>query len=63
MCPNWTDQNSKNSLYSILSYICEIYTDFEAFKNDTEILRKILRSDRRLTGIIGKEDFFFLDRG
>jgi len=26
-------------------------------------LRKILRSDRRLTGVIGKEDFFFLDRG
>ena len=37
--------------------------DFPALMNDAEIMRKILRNDRSLVGIIRKGDYMFLDRG
>ena len=40
-----------------------MYVDFPALMNDAEIMRKILRNDRALVGIIGKGDYIFLDRG
>ena len=44
-------------------YICDVYTDFEATKNDDKILRHILRTDNQLRRKLEKDDFFFLDRG
>jgi hypothetical protein len=44
-------------------YICDVYTDFEATKNDDKIFRQILLTDRHLRRILEKEDYLFLDRG
>ena len=40
-----------------------MYVDFPALMNDAEIMRKILRNDRALVGIIRKGDYMILDRG
>jgi hypothetical protein len=44
-------------------YICDVYCDNEAWKNDEKILRETLENDPYLRNILEPNDMIFLDRG
>jgi hypothetical protein len=44
-------------------YICDVYCDHEAWKNDEKILRQTLASDRCFRKILRENDLIFVDRG
>ena len=44
-------------------WICDVYCNFESWKNDTAIIEEILRNEPNFVIILRPIDFIFVDRG